>query len=291
MRIIVLMDVDTIKLEYIPDLKDTLFIAGFEGWGNALDVSRGMLDYMIKKTEAKVFGEINPDYFYRYDEARPYVHIENGQLKRLTPPGGRVYLASKEITKRDIVFLKANEPHLNWLKFVRGLLGICEILNIEIIITIGSMYDNVLHSDRIVSCLASDNELLEMLRSKRVLTINYKGPSAIHSTIQSEAQKRGMRCISLWCHCPYYLQGTTHFGIIAHLGSLISSIGGFPLDIEELEIAWSELNKQIQAIVDKSPELQEMINQLRKEKIKGTLSPSKKGEKVIRIEDFLKPKS
>jgi len=50
-----------------PDLKAPLLIAGFDGWGNALDVSRGMAAFLIRKLQAQSFAGINPDIFYLYE--------------------------------------------------------------------------------------------------------------------------------------------------------------------------------------------------------------------------------
>ena len=138
------------------------------------------------------------------------------------------------------------------------------------------------------SALASSEETLNRLKTKKVTSINYKGPSAIHTIIQNEAQKKGFECISLWCHCPYYLQGTKHFGLLSHLASLLSFWGGFQLDTSELETTWRELSKQIKEIIDKNPEVQGMINDLRKAKLKLSMDAVKKTDKVIHLDDVLK---
>ncbi len=62
------------------------------------------------------------------------------------------------------------------------------------------------------------------------------------------------------------------------------------MDTEELESNWRDLNKQIQEIIDKNPELQGMINDLRKAKIKGSWDTARKHDKIIHLEDFLKPR-
>jgi len=280
---------ESIKIDYLPELNDPLFIAGFDGWGNALDISRGMVDYMIRKKSAKPFAKIDPDTFYRFDENRPLVDIEDGVLKKIYPPGGFFYATSEG---RDIIFMKATEPNLRWFHFVDIMLSLCQKTGVKTIIGIGSMYDNVLHTDTIVSALASSEELLAKLKEQNVITINYKGPGAIHSTIHHEAKKRGFDCLSLWCHCPYYLQGTTHYGLLSHLGALLSSLGGFELDRGELEDSWKDLSKQIQGIIDNNPELQGMINDLRKAKVKGSWDALNldKQNKIIHLEDFLKPR-
>jgi proteasome assembly chaperone (PAC2) family protein len=281
---------DSIEVETYPELKDPVVIAGFEGWGNALDISRGMVEYLIQKLHAKAFATIFSDPFYRFDENRPIAEIEEGLLKKVTPPGGHFYVAEKEFAGRDVILLKSSEPSLQWIRFSEAIVTLCEKLGAKTLINLGSMYDNVLHTDTVISAAASSAEILKTLQSEKVIAVNYKGPSAIHSTILNEALKRGLSCCSLWCHCPYYLQGTTHFGLLSHLGSLLASWGEFRLDTSDLDNNWKELNKQIQAIIDRSPELQGMINDLRKSKIKGSWDMVRKGEKVIHLEDFLKPK-
>jgi proteasome assembly chaperone (PAC2) family protein len=281
---------DSIEVETYPELKDPLVIAGFEGWGNALDISRGMVEYLIQKLHAKAFATIFSDPFYRFDESRPIAEIEEGLLKKVTPPGGHFYVAEKEFAGRDVILLKSSEPSLQWIRFSEAIVTLCEKLGAKTLINLGSMYDNVLHTDTVISAAASSAEILKTLQSEKVIAVNYKGPSAIHSTILNEALKRGLSCCSLWCHCPYYLQGTTHFGLLSHLGSLLASWGEFRLDTSDLDNNWKELNKQIQAIIDRSPELQGMINDLRKSKVKGSWDMARKGEKVIHLEDFLKPK-
>jgi proteasome assembly chaperone (PAC2) family protein len=283
-----------IQIDEYPDLKNPLLIAGFDGWGNALKISSAMAAYLIRTFNARRFAEINPDIFFRYDEMRPVVHIEEGMFKTLTPPGGAFYAAQTAPEGRDLVILKADEPNLRWFRFVDELFNLCSRLNIESIITLGSMYDHVLHTDRIVSAISSSAALSSMLKQKGVNSISYQGPSAIHSTIHSEGLKRACACISLWCHCPFYLQGTTHFGILAHLGKLIASFGGFEINTEDLESSWKKLNVQIDALIEKNAELQAVVQDLKKAKVRGSAAQMKgtlkSDEKIINIQDFLQPK-
>ena len=239
------MNINGIQIHELPDLKNPLLIAGFDGWGNALKISSGMATYLIRTFKAQRFAELDPDVFFRYDEKRPVVNIEEGKPKSLSSPGGTFYAAQTAPDGRDLVILKADEPNLRWFGFVDELLNLCNRLHIETIITLGSMYDHVLHTDRILSAVASDADLSAMLKQKGVNSISYQGPSAIHSSIHSEALKRNIACMSLWCHCPYYLQGATLFGLLSQLGSLLSSVGEFNLDTTELETSWKELNSQI----------------------------------------------
>jgi proteasome assembly chaperone (PAC2) family protein len=283
-----------IHIKELPQLKNPLLIAGFEGWGNALNVSHGMVEYLIRHFRAQSFADLDPDKFYRYDENRPRVNIEDGLLKSYRSPGGAFYSAVTDQNQRDIVILSADEPSLCWSLFVEQLLSLCRKLNVDTVMTLGSMYDNVLHTDRTVSGLASTREMLAQLQRYDIDSISYQGPSAIHSIIQSEGTHQGFNCLSLWCHCPYYLQGTTHFGILSHLGELMAQLGNFDLDTEHLDKNWRDLREQINKLIEGNHELQNLIASLRKEKTKGSTArldgKIAADEKIINLQDFLDPK-
>jgi proteasome assembly chaperone (PAC2) family protein len=283
-----------IHIKELPQLNNPVLIAGFDGWGNALNISNGMVAYLIRRLKAKKFADLDPDTFYRYDEQRPVVDIAEGKLNTLTPPSGSFYAVETEENQSDLVILKANEPSLRWFEFVDLLFSLCQKLQVRTIITLGSMYDNVLHTDRILSGVASSQEMLSDLKQKRINFISYQGPSAIHSIIQSEGTKKGFACISLWSHCPYYLQGTTHFGILSYLGELIAGLVNFQLDTQDLQANWKKLEVQINSLVDSNSELQSLISNLRKEKVKGSAASlrgaANSDEKIINLQDFLDPK-
>jgi proteasome assembly chaperone (PAC2) family protein len=288
------MNEQAIYIENIPVLKNPLLIAGFDGWGNALSVATDMVDYLVRKLGAEPFARINPDIFYRYDQSRPIVDIEDGTLRKLKSPGGTFFAARTGAQESDLVILKADEPALHWHQFTDELYSMCRKLGGQTAITLGSMYDNVLHSDRVISGMASGEEFFPKLKNQNVHLISYHGPSAIHSIIHSEGTKMGFDCLSLWCHCPYYLQGTSHFGLLIGLSSVLCAIGGFGIDSGDLEQRWKKLNKQIQELIEHKPDLRDMINKLRKEKVRGSVASMKasidKEEKIIDIKDFLDPK-
>lgn len=283
---------DHLEIEYIPKLTESIFIAGFDGWGNALDTSWGMIDFLIRKLDAKPFGRINPDTFYCFDEKRPSVIVNNGILEKVDLPDAKFYFAKEKNSNRNIIIFKASEPSLKWIKFADTVLSVCEKTAVSRIICIGSMYDNVLHTDTVISVVASSRELLRTLEKKSVNHTSYKGPGGIHSTLSHEAQKRGFDFINLWCHCPHYLQGTTHFGLLFHLANIISELGGFSLETDELAVTWNEINRQIQDLISKNPELSSMIDDLKKNSYNKEKEDGENGEKqgkIIQFENFRRP--
>jgi proteasome assembly chaperone (PAC2) family protein len=281
------------QISELPELKTPIVIAGFGGWGNALDISRGMAAYLIRKLEARKFASIDPDVFFRYDSLRPEVDIKDGLLGSFDPPGGSIYAAHPDAGQNDLVVLEADEPNLQWNRFAKELFSLCRKLGVKTVITLGSMYDNVLHSDRIISGIVSHEDALFRLKQKGVIPVSYQGPGAVHSTLQFEGLKQGFQCISLWCHCPYYLQNTKHYGLLSHLAGVLAFLCEFELDTQDIEMRWKTIESQIEEVIENSGELQAMIDNIRKAKVRGTwqdLKKSVKDEKVIDLTDFLLPR-
>ncbi len=287
------MDNQPIQITEIPSLKNPILIIGFDGWGNAMNIAKGMVVYLIRKLKGKEFAKLDTDTFYRYDASRPWVSIIHGVLNSFIPPGGTFYAIKTQSGRHDIVILKAEEPNLRWFLFTEVLFDLCRKLEVNTIITLGSMHDNVLHSDKMISGVTTCPDFLSGFVEKKINLIYYQGPGSIHSIIQSEARRNNIRCMNLWCHCPYYLQDMVHFGMLSHLGGILSFFGEFDLDLTELDASWEKLKLKIDALMKTRPEVQELVDELQKERTstlwKKRRSHPHKNKKIIHIEDFRDP--
>jgi proteasome assembly chaperone (PAC2) family protein len=282
--------VEELIVEQTPGVSRPVVILGFEGWANGGNVAVGMIDYLIKKLGATRFAKIDPNSFYRFDDARPIVMVEGGQLKEVLPPEAAFYSAQDKQTGVDLILFKASEPHLRWFSFVEVILSLCRQLEVKLIISLGGLQDSVLHTDAVISGFASSEQLLERLKQMRVNLAEYRGPGAIHSLIFQEAKGMGIEGISLWGHCPFYLQGT-HLRLLSRMATVLADLGGFQVDTGELEKGWTQLARSIQRFIDGNPELQKAIKQIMKSKTPSELPrPERKDGKVIYLDDFFKPK-
>jgi cell division protein FtsL len=68
----------------------------------------------------------------------------------------------------------------------------------------------------------------------------------------------------------------------------------FQLDTLDLQAEWKKLEEQINTLIDGNSELQSLIKNLRREKVKGSSidlkGAIKSGQKIINLQDFLDPK-
>ncbi len=155
-----------IKINKLPELENPVLIAGFNGWGNALDISKSTVEHLVNVFSAEPFATIDCDEFFRYDDVRPVVNILGGKLKSFSPPGGTFYFAKTPEGESDLIILVSHEPNYKWQMFTDSLFSLAESLKASMVITLGSMFDNVLHTDRVISGIASSDELIEVLKRK-----------------------------------------------------------------------------------------------------------------------------
>ncbi len=282
---------ETIQLETLPALTSPMMIVGLRGWGNALDVASEMAAHVVDRLEGRSIGRLDSDACYRYDENRPIVAIESGRMTSIHPPGGHLYSVETPPGENDLLVVIADEPSLNWYRFSRELVDVACGIEARGMISLGSMFDHVLHTDRIISAATTGDAFAGALRRHDVVPINYRGPSAIHTVLLEACRKRGLPGASLWCHCPAYLQGIVHHGLMIDLGRLLGELASFSLDTRTLESRWQALTIQIQELIAENPKLEGVMDQIRKKKRQGAWqhleNTGAATDNVINLKDFI----
>lgn len=285
------MNYTTIQLERMPALTKPVMIIGFRGWGNALEVASGMAAYLVDMLHGRPAGRLESDQCYRYDENRPEVQIDSGRMMSINPPGGNFFAVETAAGENDLVVLVADEPSLNWYRFSQELVDLAVEMASPMVISLGSMFDSVLHTDRIISSLTTGGDFNIIFDRHGVIPVNYQGPSAIHTIILDACRKRGMAGASLWSHCPAYLQGITHHGMMLQLAKLLTDMASFSLTTDALEARWEALELQIRQLITENPKLEAVIDQIRRKKREGAWQNiGKHGSdqgNVIDLRDFI----
>jgi proteasome assembly chaperone (PAC2) family protein len=273
-----------------PPLKAPLCLAAFDGWGDALNVATALVDYLIRVTSATPLAELDPDPFYNYEQLRPNVRIRQGRLEAYAPPEAKFYYAASPASgKPDLIFFRGEEPSQHWQQFVELFLNVCSRFGQVTLFSVGGLYDRVLHSEALFSAIYSTGALMAKLPG-RVQPATYSGPGAIHTLLHAEALRRGFPALSLWAHCPQYIQNTTHFGLVAELVKMVAAFTGFDLNPNPLATRWEKIEQQIDALADESEEVRDVIDGLRHERLQGALVSDAASvptdTKIIRLEDF-----
>jgi proteasome assembly chaperone (PAC2) family protein len=220
--------------------------------------------------------------------------IREGRLVELKSPGNHFYY-SKDFYSKDFIFFQGVEPHLRWNLFVDLLFDLVKKFDVSQIFTLGGTYDYIPHTyPPMVSALVNHEDLREKAIQVGLGLTEYTGPISIHTFILESARKRGLKAISLWGHAPQYLQ-TRNMRVVHSVLKSLFRMTEVAMDLSELEKASDIFNQQVNHLVEKDPNLQEIINKLEEVyRQSGQVPPGEKTEeetkedKTIYIQAFLK---
>src|SRR4051794_9643002 len=107
----------------VPELRDPLVIAAFEGWNDAGEAASGAIAHLERVWDAKPLVALDPENYHDFQVTRPVVSIEEDGTKRITWPTTRLLWARPEGSERDVLLIRGIEPSMRWRTFTAELLG------------------------------------------------------------------------------------------------------------------------------------------------------------------------
>lgn len=283
-----------LSLNEHPALRRPALIAAFAGWPDAGEVATGAVRYLVAKLNARRLGYIDSDAFYDYGTARPVTSIERGALQSLRYPTSDLFYWRNPDEERDLVILLATEPQLRWRRYVRTVLNVARSLGVEMVVTLGGLFDSLPHTAvPRVSGLATSAALRERLVSLDTNLSEYTGPSSIHTSVMMACQESGLDSVSLWGHNPHYVRTVANPKVCHALLARVSALLGLHFNLSDLKAAGEYLDETLNRLLTQNEELRLYVTKL-EEQVQGTREPEpdepgEGTEHIIRdVEDFLR---
>jgi proteasome assembly chaperone (PAC2) family protein len=243
-----------------PELRRPVLIAAFRGWNDGGQGATLGGGYLAKQWGAESFAEIDPENFYDFQAVRPNVSLEDGLTRKLEWPSNTFLHAPIPGLDRDAVILLGVEPNLRWKTYSGLVLEVVQDLEVELVVTLGSLLADVPHTRAApVSAAASDPALVEELG---VEPSRYEGPTGIVGIVLDACRRAGLPAVSLWAAVPHYVSlapsPRAALALCRRLGELI----GTDIDLAELEQAGEEYSEQVTEAVASDAETAAYVEEL-----------------------------
>jgi proteasome assembly chaperone (PAC2) family protein len=243
-----------------PDLHSPVLIAAFRGWNDGGQGATLGGGYLAKQWGAESFAEIDSENFYDFQAVRPNVSLEDGLTRTIEWPSNTFLHAPIPGLDRDAVILLGVEPNLRWKTYTALVLELVHDLEIEFVVTLGSLLADVPHTRPApVSAAASDPTLVEELG---VEPSRYEGPTGIVGILLDACRQEGLPAVSLWAAVPHYVSlapsPRAALALCRRLGELI----GTDIDVAELEQAAEEYSQQVTEAVESDGETAAYVEEL-----------------------------
>jgi proteasome assembly chaperone (PAC2) family protein len=243
-----------------PELRSPVLVAAFRGWNDGGQGATLGGGYLAKNWGAESFAEIDSENFYDFQAVRPNVSLEDGLTRKIEWPTNTFLHAPIPGLDRDAVILLGVEPNLRWKTYTALVLEVVQDLEIELVVTLGSLLADVPHTRPApVSAAASDASLVEELG---VEPSRYEGPTGIVGILLDACRREGLPAVSLWAAVPHYVSlapsPRAALALCTRLGELI----GIDVDVAELEQAAEEYSQQVTEAVESDGETAAYVEEL-----------------------------
>jgi predicted ATP-grasp superfamily ATP-dependent carboligase len=207
-------------------------------------------------------------------------------IRSLTWPGVQVFGLRNPDGERDFVLVRGVEPSMRWRSFASELLDLADDLEVELVITLGSMLADTPHTRAIpVSGTGAHPDIAARLG---VEVSRYEGPTGILAVIQDGCVRRGIDAIALWAAVPHYANATPSPKATLALVNGLEDFLEISLPqgtLPDLAITWENA---VTEMVKEDSDIEEYIKTLEESKDANEISDESGEELAREVERFLR---
>ncbi|HEX8972833.1 PAC2 family protein [Oryzihumus sp.] len=267
-----------IELEDIPELRDPVMIAAFEGWNDAGEAATAAVEHLAEVWNAEPIAAIDPEDYYDFQVNRPRVVLEDGQ-RRISWPTTRILLATSTSMDRDVILIQGIEPSTRWRSFTIELLEFAQQMGVGTFITVGALLADVPHTRPIPITVTSDHE--DVIHRFDLEPSKYEGPTGIVGVLADAATQAGLPSLSVWAAVPHYAGGTPSpkatLGLVSRIEELLDTT--LPhADLSDQARAWEH---GVDELAESDDEVAEYVQSLEQAQDTAEL-PEASGEAIAR---------
>jgi proteasome assembly chaperone (PAC2) family protein len=190
-----------IELEDVPELRNPVMIAAFEGWNDAGEAATAAVDHLIDIWDAEPIAALDPEEYYDFQVNRPRVVLDDGR-RRISWRTTRILLATTPGIDRDVILVQGIEPSFRWRAFTIELMEFAQTAGVSTVFTLGALMADVAHTRPIPVTATSDSD--DVLHRYDLEVSKYEGPTGIVGVLADAATQAGLQSISCWAAVPHY---------------------------------------------------------------------------------------
>ena len=284
------------EIHQIPALRSPVMVIAFSGWNDAGEAATGAASHLLgswtdSKTDVvpELIAEVDVEEFYDFQVNRPTVYNDESSIRSLTWPGTQVFGLRTPELEHDFVVIRGVEPSMKWKTFAANILDLADDLEVDMVITLGSMLADTPHTRPItVSGSGAHPEIAQRLG---VEISKYEGPTGILGVIQDACVRRGIDAVSMWAAIPHYASGSPSPKATLALINALEDFLEISLPQGELHNESHEWEVEVSEMAKEDSDVAEYVKALEESKDAAEL-PEVSGESIAReLERFLRRQS
>ena len=291
-----------VEIHKIPALRNPVMLIAFSGWNDAAEAATGAASHILGAwTDAEhaindqvgvvpeLIADIDPEEFYDFQVTRPIVDIDESQIRSLTWPGTQIFGLATPNFDFDFIIVRGVEPSMKWKTFTHDLLDLADDLEVQTIITLGSMLADAPHSRPIT--VTGSGAHPELAKRLGVEVSRYEGPTGILGVIADACLRRGLDAISLWAAIPHYASNSPSPKATLALINALEDFLEISLPQGELHADSLEWESEVDELAREDSDVAEYVKALEESKDSALLSDVSGEDLARELERFLRRQS
>src|SRR3954447_26674210 len=251
---------EELRIDSQPQLERPVLIAAFRGWNDGGQGASLAGAFLARAWSGREFASIDPENFYDFQATRPTVSLVDGFTRQIEWPENTFMHASVPGSGRDAVILLGVEPNLRWRTFSELITGLARDLDVELMITLGSLLADVPHTrPSPVTGSATDPDLIDRLGLQ---ASRYEGPTGMVGVLHDACARAGLKSASLWAAVPHYVSLTPSPRAAKALVDRLAGLLGADIDSAELDEAADSYAQQVSEAVASDEETAAYVQEL-----------------------------
>ncbi len=250
-------------MEELPDgLRQPILLAAFAGWNDAAGSATSAVRFLCQRWSGRRIAQILPEDFFHFGLTRPEVRFQEGSqtVREVRWPANEFFLSTEPSLPRDMVVGLGIEPHLKWQTFCGHILEVARRSQVTMVITLGALLADVPHTRPVrVTGVATEAGLAARLRTTAT---RYEGPTGIVGVLNDACRRQGLPVVSLWANVPHYVSEVSNPHAILSLVQRVLEFLDWRTDLQELEEAAGEFDRQLARILTQKPDVARYIKEL-----------------------------
>ena len=192
----------------VTPLNRPIMVLALRGWFDIAEVATTAINELVTDRVAPIVASIDPDPFFDFTQERPYVELDDDDVRTIQWPVNEFRFARCPGAPHDLVVLAGVEPHLRYATFAESVLEVAKQSKCEVVVTVGAVADTIPHTRPPLVVGSTTNRSL--LTALGLSLPRYQGITGLVGVLQERLDRAAVPAISLRVGVPHYLGNAQH---------------------------------------------------------------------------------